>query len=63
MKKRYLGPALCIVDICAKEGMLEASNITSENVNADTKYEENGNTGDNGDGLVKGDRNLWDEEW
>lgn len=63
MKKRYLEPALCIVDICAKEGMLEASNITSDNVTAETDFEEKGNTGDNGDNWIKGDKGLWDEEW
>lgn len=61
MKKIYVIPCLCVADI-GVEGMIALSKVEND-------YAENGdnhgygNEEQDGDAAVKGNINLWDEEW
>lgn len=61
MKKTYISPYLQIVEII---GPVCQTAVTSEQGAVDDKEQGIGGEDQEGsDALIKGDRNLWDEEW
>ena len=61
-KKMYMKPAVMTVDIDIMEQVVAISIVGTDGLDQDGLNFNNG-TGDLDDAMVKGNHNVWDDEW